>query len=122
MTPSMSWTASLLLALPLLAAAAAPLPTLDAPLSMLSTIPNWGAGLYNIVTNDPDFTEQPATQCNDLAKGWVWFQYLETVQGHYKWALNMDEVLKNDADRRLGVLPLPQVAPPLTGTPTTPTA
>ncbi|KAJ7255677.1 hypothetical protein C8J57DRAFT_1345406 [Mycena rebaudengoi] len=138
MTPSMSWSASLLLALPLLVAAAPAPQAADAGCTPLDaqhvqTIPgwptlkstaeqNWGTGLYNIVTNDPDFMEQPATQCNDLAKGWVWFQYLETVQGHYKWALNIDEVLQNDADRKLDVLPLPPVTPPLTGTPATPTA
>ncbi|KAJ7131357.1 hypothetical protein C8R44DRAFT_871853 [Mycena epipterygia] len=75
---------------------------------------DWGTGPYNVIANDPDYTNQPATNCDGVATGWVWFEYLQVVQGHYKWALNMDSVLPSDADRKVGANPAPpvSVAPP----------
>ncbi|KAJ6595758.1 hypothetical protein DFH09DRAFT_1024608 [Mycena vulgaris] len=34
-----------------------------------------------------------------VATGWAWFQYDNKVDGHYYWALNMDDILTNEADR-----------------------
>ncbi|KAJ6586700.1 hypothetical protein B0H10DRAFT_2442683 [Mycena sp. CBHHK59/15] len=140
MTPSTSWLASLLLATPLLVSAV-PSPQASTagctPLSaeQVQTIPgwtnlkstaekDWGTSPYNIITNDPNYTDQPATDCAGTAKGWVWFEYLQTIQGHYKWALNMESVLPSDADRKIGVNPAPApttvTGPPASPTPATP--
>ncbi|KAJ7256113.1 hypothetical protein C8J57DRAFT_1345153 [Mycena rebaudengoi] len=68
---------------------------------------NWGTKEYNVVTNDKDFVENVAQKCPattggaQVAKGWVWFQYVETVQGHFKWALEMDALLPDEAQRTL---------------------
>ncbi|KAF7325934.1 hypothetical protein MKEN_00444300 [Mycena kentingensis (nom. inval.)] len=35
---------------------------------------------------------------NIIATGWAWFQYEDKVDGHYYWALNMDDVL-SESDR-----------------------
>ncbi|KAJ7087115.1 hypothetical protein C8R44DRAFT_893278 [Mycena epipterygia] len=34
-----------------------------------------------------------------LGTGWVWFEYNDKTQGHYKWALSIDAVLTNQDDR-----------------------
>ncbi|KAJ7488925.1 hypothetical protein FB451DRAFT_1552869 [Mycena latifolia] len=68
---------------------------------------NWGTQAYNVVTNDKDFTKNVAQKCagktpgTQVAKGWVWFQYLQTVQGHFKWALELDAILSDEAQRTL---------------------
>jgi len=68
---------------------------------------NWGTGQYNVVTNDKDFPKNVAEKCagktggGQVAKGWVWFQYLETVKGHYKWALEIDSILSDETQRKL---------------------
>ncbi|KAJ6598076.1 hypothetical protein DFH09DRAFT_1130921, partial [Mycena vulgaris] len=65
----------------------------------------WGTQAYNVVTNDKFFPQNVAQKCPGqtvgtlVAKGWVWFQYLQTVQGHYKWALEIDAILKDEAQR-----------------------
>ncbi|KAJ7907401.1 hypothetical protein B0H13DRAFT_2332436 [Mycena leptocephala] len=50
------------------------------------------------------FTSQTCTitgsaQIQRLGTGWVWFEYNDKTNGHYKWALNMDAVLPNQDDR-----------------------
>ncbi|KAJ7757241.1 hypothetical protein DFH07DRAFT_819649 [Mycena maculata] len=131
MTPSVSWFAALALAAPL-AVYAIPSPqTLPAagcvPLTAVDvqTIPGWstlqstaetewGTGPYNVIANDPAYPAQAATNCAGTAGGWVWFEYLQVVDGHYKWALNMDDVLPNAADRQVGVNPPPAPSPSAT--------
>ncbi|KAJ7870879.1 hypothetical protein B0H13DRAFT_1895997 [Mycena leptocephala] len=114
MAPSISWLVSLALATPLLVSA---MPAAASGCNELSadqaqTIPgwatlkstaekNWGTGKYYVKTNEEDYPDQPATNCNGVAKGWVWFDYTDPVQGHYKWSLNMETVLPNDADRKV---------------------
>lgn len=34
-----------------------------------------------------------------LATGWVWFNYDDETEGHYKWAANIDNILTNQDDR-----------------------
>ncbi|KAJ7290328.1 hypothetical protein C8J57DRAFT_1705751 [Mycena rebaudengoi] len=34
-----------------------------------------------------------------LGTGWVWFEYEDKTQDHYKWALNIDAVLSNPDER-----------------------
>jgi len=34
-----------------------------------------------------------------LGTGWVWFEYNDKVQDHYKWALSIDSTLTNQDDR-----------------------
>ncbi|KAK0201222.1 hypothetical protein DFS33DRAFT_1117099 [Desarmillaria ectypa] len=34
-----------------------------------------------------------------LASGWIWFNYNDKTQGHYKWAANIETVLTNQDDR-----------------------
>jgi len=34
-----------------------------------------------------------------LGTGWVWFEYNDKTQGHYKWALSIDQTLTNQDDR-----------------------
>jgi len=34
-----------------------------------------------------------------VATGWVWFEYNDKTQGHYKWALSIDSTLTNEDDR-----------------------
>ncbi|KAJ7485371.1 hypothetical protein FB451DRAFT_54950 [Mycena latifolia] len=34
-----------------------------------------------------------------VATGWAWFEFNSKVDGHYYWALNMDSILSNEADR-----------------------
>ncbi|KAJ7490779.1 hypothetical protein FB451DRAFT_1389542 [Mycena latifolia] len=34
-----------------------------------------------------------------LGTGWVWFEYNDKTQDHYKWALNIDQTLTNQDDR-----------------------
>ncbi|KAJ7500534.1 hypothetical protein B0H11DRAFT_2378367 [Mycena galericulata] len=34
-----------------------------------------------------------------LGTGWVWFEYNSATDGHYKWALSIDETLTNQDDR-----------------------
>ncbi|KAK0445592.1 uncharacterized protein EV420DRAFT_1484239 [Desarmillaria tabescens] len=34
-----------------------------------------------------------------LATGWIWFNYNDKTQGHYKWAANIDSILTNQDDR-----------------------
>ncbi|KAJ7779809.1 hypothetical protein B0H16DRAFT_726286 [Mycena metata] len=50
------------------------------------------------------FTSQTCTitgsgQIRMLGTGWVWFEYNDATDGHYKWALNMDAVLPNQDDK-----------------------
>ncbi|KAJ7199988.1 hypothetical protein GGX14DRAFT_400996 [Mycena pura] len=90
---------------------------------------NWGTGAYNVVANDPDETDYPSYNCAGIATGWIWFEYLLTVDGHFKWQLNMTAMLPNDADRKIGALlaspvPAPAVPPtssvPVHSTPSAP--
>ncbi|KAJ7127574.1 hypothetical protein C8R43DRAFT_1240319 [Mycena crocata] len=51
-----------------------------------------------------EFTTQTCTitgsgKVRMLGTGWVWFEYKDKVQDHYKWALNIDQVLTNQDDR-----------------------
>jgi len=77
----------------------------------------WGNGNHTTLTNPPDYPNQNATACplgsfsaqpqgssdnsqtKFLAHGWIWYDYDATVQGHYKWAVNMDALLPNQDDR-----------------------
>ncbi|KAF9030299.1 hypothetical protein BDZ89DRAFT_1244327 [Hymenopellis radicata] len=34
-----------------------------------------------------------------LATGWVWFNYEDKTEGHYKWAASIDSILTNQDDR-----------------------
>ncbi|KAK0445617.1 uncharacterized protein EV420DRAFT_1648338 [Desarmillaria tabescens] len=34
-----------------------------------------------------------------LATGWIWFNYDDKTQGHYKWAINIESVITNLDDR-----------------------
>lgn len=34
-----------------------------------------------------------------LATGWIWFNYDDKTEGHYKWAVNIDSVVTNQDDR-----------------------
>lgn len=34
-----------------------------------------------------------------VARGWVWIYYGKKKKGHYKWAINMDNVIPNEDDR-----------------------
>jgi len=34
-----------------------------------------------------------------LASGWVWFEYDDKVQDHYKWAVNIENTITNQDDR-----------------------
>ncbi|KAJ7574130.1 hypothetical protein C8J56DRAFT_1033343 [Mycena floridula] len=38
-------------------------------------------------------------QVDIQATGWVWFEFNDQTNGHYKWALNLDAVLPNAKDR-----------------------
>ncbi|KAJ7604301.1 hypothetical protein DFH06DRAFT_1487715 [Mycena polygramma] len=49
-----------------------------------------------------EFTTQTCTitgsgKVRMLGTGWVWFEYNSKTQGHFKWALSIDEVLTNQA-------------------------
>ncbi|KAJ7661838.1 hypothetical protein B0H17DRAFT_1258339 [Mycena rosella] len=51
-----------------------------------------------------EFTTQTCTitgsgQVRMLGTGWVWFEYNDKTQGHYKWALSIDGTLTNQDDR-----------------------
>ncbi|KAJ6630435.1 hypothetical protein B0H10DRAFT_2428028 [Mycena sp. CBHHK59/15] len=51
-----------------------------------------------------EFTTQSCTVTGSgkvrmLGTGWVWFEYNDKTQGHYKWALNIDSTLTNQDDR-----------------------
>ncbi|KAJ7490786.1 hypothetical protein FB451DRAFT_1079539 [Mycena latifolia] len=51
-----------------------------------------------------EFTTQTCTvtgsgQVRMLGTGWVWFEYNDKTQGHYKWALSIDQTLTNQDDR-----------------------
>ncbi|KAJ7717916.1 hypothetical protein DFH07DRAFT_785056 [Mycena maculata] len=51
-----------------------------------------------------EFTTQTCTitgsgQIPMIATGWVWFEYNSATDGHYKWALSIDDTLTNVADR-----------------------
>ncbi|KAJ7290389.1 hypothetical protein C8J57DRAFT_340788 [Mycena rebaudengoi] len=51
-----------------------------------------------------EFTTQTCTitgggKVRMLGTGWVWFEYEDKTQDHYKWALNIDAVLSNPDDR-----------------------
>ncbi|KAF7342704.1 hypothetical protein MSAN_02028300 [Mycena sanguinolenta] len=51
-----------------------------------------------------EFTTQTCTitgsgQVRMLGTGWVWFEYNDKTQGHYKWALSIDATLTNQDDR-----------------------
>ncbi|KAJ7830448.1 hypothetical protein B0H14DRAFT_2807555 [Mycena olivaceomarginata] len=51
-----------------------------------------------------NFTTQTCTitgsgKVRMLGTGWVWFEYNDKTQGHYKWALNIDTILTNQDDR-----------------------
>ncbi|KAK0476959.1 hypothetical protein IW261DRAFT_298058 [Armillaria novae-zelandiae] len=34
-----------------------------------------------------------------LATGWIWFNYNDKTEGHYKWAVNIESVVTNQDDR-----------------------
>ncbi|KAL1746489.1 hypothetical protein HDZ31DRAFT_33998 [Schizophyllum fasciatum] len=42
---------------------------------------------------------QGSGQVPFVAKGWVWFQYDDKTEGHYKWALKMEDIISNKDDR-----------------------
>ncbi|KAL1706295.1 hypothetical protein EV121DRAFT_201734 [Schizophyllum commune] len=44
-------------------------------------------------------TAQGEGQVPFVATGWVWFEYDDKTEGHYKWALKIDDVLSNKDDR-----------------------
>lgn len=44
-------------------------------------------------------TTQGSGQVPFVATGWVWFEYDKKTKGHYKWALNIDDILSNKDDR-----------------------
>ncbi|KAJ7490785.1 hypothetical protein FB451DRAFT_1221065, partial [Mycena latifolia] len=51
-----------------------------------------------------EFTTQTCTLTGTgsirmLGTGWVWFEYNDQTQGHYKWALSIDQTLTNQDDR-----------------------
>ncbi|KAJ6532890.1 hypothetical protein DFH09DRAFT_1284519 [Mycena vulgaris] len=51
-----------------------------------------------------EFTTQTCTitgsgKVRTLGTGWVWFEYNDKTQGHYKWALSIDALLTNQDDR-----------------------
>ncbi|KAJ7221302.1 hypothetical protein GGX14DRAFT_669325 [Mycena pura] len=51
-----------------------------------------------------EFTTQTCTitgtgKVRMLGTGWVWFEYNDQTQGHYKWALSIDSTLTNQDDR-----------------------
>ncbi|KAJ7100518.1 hypothetical protein C8R44DRAFT_642060 [Mycena epipterygia] len=51
-----------------------------------------------------EFTTQSCTitgsgKVRMLGTGWVWFEYNDKTQGHYKWALSIDSTLTNQDDR-----------------------
>ncbi|KAJ7221298.1 hypothetical protein GGX14DRAFT_429403 [Mycena pura] len=51
-----------------------------------------------------EFTTQTCTitgtgKIRMLGTGWVWFEYNDQTQGHYKWALSIDSTLTNQDDR-----------------------
>ncbi|KAF7300758.1 hypothetical protein MKEN_01300900 [Mycena kentingensis (nom. inval.)] len=56
---------------------------------------------YKIVTNDRQFPAKPASVCNGLAEGWVWFEYHARVQGHFKWSFKIEDILLTSEQRRL---------------------
>jgi len=60
---------------------------------------SWGSEKYNVLTNDQDFPQQVAQNCNGTVTGWVWFQYFKSVKGHYKWALQIEEVITEPGQR-----------------------
>ncbi|KAL1706315.1 hypothetical protein EV121DRAFT_257428 [Schizophyllum commune] len=44
-------------------------------------------------------TTQGSGQVPFVATGWVWFEYDDKTEGHYKWALKIDDIVANKDDR-----------------------
>ncbi|KAJ7849465.1 hypothetical protein B0H13DRAFT_2361217 [Mycena leptocephala] len=55
---------------------------------------------FNLRTNDPAYPTNTALICDNVATGWVWFDFESPVKGHYKWAFFIDDML-SVADRTL---------------------
>jgi len=62
---------------------------------------------FNVPSGESCHVTYDSTTCNVggtgqvryVASGWVWFEYISTVQGHYKWAVSIDNVITNLDDR-----------------------
>ncbi|TRM69843.1 hypothetical protein BD626DRAFT_544437 [Schizophyllum amplum] len=50
----------------------------------------------DITYSQTSCTTKGSGQVPFTATGWVWFEYDSKQQGHYKWALNMDDLLSDD--------------------------
>ncbi|KAL1751488.1 hypothetical protein FB107DRAFT_251461, partial [Schizophyllum commune] len=46
-------------------------------------------------------TTEGSAQVPFVAKGYVWFEYAEKIDGHYWWAVQIESVLWDDEDRSL---------------------
>jgi len=65
------------------------------------------AGTFNVPTNKTCTINYDVTTCDVtgegqvryVAAGWIWFQYDDQVQGHYKWAVSIEAVITNLDDR-----------------------
>lgn len=52
----------------------------------------------SVTFKETSCTTRGSGQVPFTATGWVWFEYNDKTHGHYKWALNMDNIL-SEADR-----------------------
>ena len=50
----------------------------------------------NITYKQTSCSTHGSGQVPFTATGWVWFEYDSKTEGHYKWALNMDNLLSDD--------------------------
>ncbi|KAK0237303.1 hypothetical protein EDD85DRAFT_837155 [Armillaria nabsnona] len=50
-------------------------------------------------TNTKTCNIQATGNIRYLASGWIWFNYDDKTQGHYKWAVGIEAVLTNQDDR-----------------------
>ncbi|KAE9396736.1 hypothetical protein BT96DRAFT_921904 [Gymnopus androsaceus JB14] len=53
----------------------------------------------NAISSVTSCTLQATGQIQYLASGWIWFNYDSKTQGHYKWSVNIETVITDEADR-----------------------
>ncbi|KAE9402004.1 hypothetical protein BT96DRAFT_991516 [Gymnopus androsaceus JB14] len=53
----------------------------------------------NAISSVTSCTLQATGQIQYLASGWIWFNYDNKTNGHYKWSVNIEAVITDEADR-----------------------
>ncbi|PBK84930.1 hypothetical protein ARMGADRAFT_942762, partial [Armillaria gallica] len=52
-----------------------------------------------VETSTKTYNIQASGNIRYLASGWIWFNYDDQTKDHYKWAVHIEEVLRNQDDR-----------------------